>query len=147
MISKNESQLKKFLSVFLTLLIFSIPVLAQVAQSEEQRNALIDGEWQADQDTNKLLWFGVGCIGSLVGLAIASLIDPAVPQAPLLGKSPEYVASYSDAYKRKVKSIRTNYGLYGCGASILTYGLFYLILFVWFAAEAETYDYYYYYQY
>jgi len=136
-----KPNLTKFLCVSLALVIFSLPMLAEIALSQVQE-AVIEAEAQADRDTSKLLWFAVGCIGSLIGIAIASLIDSRPPQAALLGKSPEYVASYTDAYSRRCKSIRTKYGLYGCGTSIVLYGLFYLVLFVWLASEEENLYYY-----
>jgi hypothetical protein len=137
-----KPNLTKFLCVSLALVIFSLPMLAEIALSQVQ-GAVIEAEAQADRDTSKMLWFAVGCLGNIVGIAIASFIEAKAPQTALLGKSPEYVASYSDAYSRRCKSIRTKYGLYGCGTSIVLYGLLYLVLFVLLVSEESHLGYYY----
>ncbi len=44
----------------------------------------------------------------------ASIIDPPVPAAKLLGKSPEYVVFYAEAYKRNLKQKRIEATGHGC---------------------------------
>ena len=118
----------KAVCILLALVLLALPTLAEISSSQVE-DARIEAEAQATKDTSKFLWFAVGCVGGLVGIAVATLIEAKPPQAILLGKSPDYVASYTDAYTRKCKSIRTTYGLYGCGASVVLYGVFYLVLF------------------
>lgn len=51
------------------------------------------------------------CIGLAVGGSLPFIVSayhpPIVPPERLLGKSPEYVKSYSDAYKTKTRSLRS----------------------------------------
>ncbi|MDE0465743.1 MAG: hypothetical protein OYL97_01700 [Candidatus Poribacteria bacterium] len=53
------------------------------------------------------------CIGLTAGVALPFIISanqpPIVPAEMLLGKSPEYVKSYSDAYKAKIQSLRVKW--------------------------------------
>jgi len=118
----------KVLCILMALMLLALPTLAEISSSQVE-DARIEAEAQATKDTSKVLWFVVGCVGGIIGIAVATLIEAKAPQAVLLGKSPDYVASYTDAYTRKCKSIRTTYGLYGCGASVVVYGLFYLLAF------------------
>ena len=66
-------------------------------------------------------------IGSLVGGVVAGLIpaywiytyESHLPPERLLGKSPEYVASYTDAYRSKARSIRRKWGAAGAATGCL----------------------------
>jgi len=125
---KTNLNAPKAVCILLALVLLALPMLAEISSSQAE-DARIEAEAQAATDTSKILWFAVGCLGGPVGIAIAYLIESKAPQAVLLGKSPDYVASYTDAYTRKSKSIRTTFGLYGCGASVVLWGLFYLLAF------------------
>jgi len=46
-------------------------------------------------------------------------MDVNPPATRILGKSPEYVAAYSDAYKKEGKHIRTSKALTGCIIGVL----------------------------
>lgn len=124
---KFNSSPKKTFSLFLALTILVIPVLAQVDQTDFSK-ARMQAEIDAKRDANPVVYFIAGCAGSLLGLLIAQVLTPSPPQSALLGKSPEYVAAYTDVYIKKVKSIRTKYSLYGCGASVVLYGGLILII-------------------
>lgn len=137
MIKLNSIPEKTF-SLFLALTILVIPLLAQVNQTDLSQ-ARMQAEIDAKRDVKAAVWFIIGCAGSLIGLLIAQVITPSPPQAALVGKSPEYVAAYTDVYVRKVKSIRTNYSLYGCGASVVGYGVLIAVLVA--SAEEEIYYY------
>jgi len=114
---KSNSIREKAFSLFLALTILVIPLLAQVEQAGASQ-ARMQAEIDAKRDTQAAVWFILGCAGSLLGLLVAQVITATPPQAALVGKSTEYVAVYTDVYVRKVKSIRTTYSLYGCGASV-----------------------------
>lgn len=137
---KLKSITEKAFSLFLALTILAIPLLAQVDQTDLSQ-ARMQAEIDAKRDAGAAVWFIVGCAGSLLGLLIAQLSSPSPPQAALIGKSPEYVAAYTDVYVRRIKSIRTAYSLYGCGASVVFWGTIILIA----AAAADDDPYYYYY--
>jgi len=124
------------ISLFLVLSIIALPLLAQ--QSETQ-NAVREAELQAKTDANSTLWLFVGCLGGLLAIVIGQLIEPKPPQSALLGKSPEYVAAYTDAYVKKVKSVRMNNSLIGCGIGTAAWVGIYVLLI---AAASETTYYY-----
>jgi hypothetical protein len=77
---------------------------------EARRAAEID----AEAFTNSGLWFLAGCLGTAVGVIIAYVYTPSPPASRLIGKSPEYVAYYTDFYKTKAKSIQTSKAWTGC---------------------------------
>jgi hypothetical protein len=136
-----KSVFTKPIVVLLVFLIFALPVMAETAQVQAE-DAVRAAEEQAAKDTSRTLWFMVGCFGSIVGIAVASLINSQPPQAALLGKSQEYAAAYTDAYNRKTKSIRTTYGLYGCGLSVVSYALLWVVYFALLAETSSVYHYY-----
>ena len=79
---------------------------------------------------------GGGDIGGWVGVAAATslLIGtyslPALPPSGrLIGKSPEYVESYTDAYKRKTRSLRLSSTVLGASISALPASM--LLLGLW----------------
>jgi hypothetical protein len=126
------------ISLFLALAIIALPLLAQ--QSETQ-NAIREAELQAKTDANSTLWLFFGCIGSILAIALGQLIEPKPPQSSLLGKSPEYVAAYTDAYVKKVKSVRMSNSLIGCGIGTALWVGAYVLLFAAAAATTPTYYY------
>lgn len=137
-----KSVFTKPIVVLLVFLMFALPLMAEIAHVQAE-DAVRAAEEQAVKDTNRTLWFMVGCIGNIIGIAVASLVDSQPPQAALLGKSQEYASAYTDAYIRKTKSIRTTYGLYGCGASLVAYGLLWVVYFALLADMSSTHYYYY----
>lgn len=95
-------------------------------------------EQDAESDVNKRLWFGTGNLisgGTLLvfriideptpemcgaacllhGIALAGTFVYSPPPSPsrLLGKSPEYIASYAVAYKAEARKIRALWGIVG----------------------------------
>ncbi len=49
-----------------------------------------------------------------MGVVIAYVIEPNPPVMELLGKSPEYVAAYTDGYRVTAKRIQTGKAWTGC---------------------------------
>ena len=97
------------ISAFLmALLIFSIPFVALAQQYSVQAEAIAAAQRDATASTDPTFWFIVGCFGNVLGLIYANYATPSISASRLLGKSPEYVAFYSDAYKMKAKQIQTN---------------------------------------
>lgn len=60
------------------------------------------------------IWFAAGCLLGLVGLLISYLVEPKPSAIALVGKSPEYVAVYSDVYSKEVKAKNTKAAMTGC---------------------------------
>ncbi len=124
---KFKSIMEKTFSLFLALTILFIPLLAQIDQTDLTQ-ARMQAEIDAKRNANAALYFIIGCAGSIIGLLVAQLSTPSPPAIALVGKSPEYVAAYTDVYVRKIKSTRTKYSLYGCGANIIIWGAVVLIV-------------------
>ncbi len=98
---------------------------------------------QAKEDTSSLLWYSAGFVLSYWGIFAAMIIDPTPPVAELIGKSPDYIAVYTDYYMRETKRLQTRAAVWGCSTSGLA-SVASVVLFIWYC---ETYGYpnYYYY--
>ena len=121
-----------------------ITPLAVQAQNQDIQNAIIEAEAAATSATNKILWLGAGLVGSWIGLGAAFLYKPNPPAIALLGKSPDYVAVYTDAYQEKAGSIQKKYALFGCGTCLVCYILYFaLVVSVAASADPEPDPYYY----
>ena len=85
--------------------------------------AVADAEKDAAVHLNRTLWFSTGCFFPLIGPLFSQRYQPFMPTARVLGKSPQYVAFYYDAYKVKTKKLQFNWALTGCliGAPIEAY--------------------------
>lgn len=85
--------------------------------------AVADAEKDAAAHLNRTFWFSTGCFFPLIGPIFSQHYQPFMPTARVLGKSPQYVAFYYDAYKLKTKKIQFNWALAGClvGAPIEAY--------------------------
>ena len=81
---------------------------ASAAQAEDQ------ARMDARSDVKGGTWFIVGCLLGLVGWIIAYVVEPNPPATRLLGQSPDYVAVYTDAYKREGKKVQSQKALSGC---------------------------------
>lgn len=102
----------------LCFLLVTQPVIAEVLTVQAQ-DACRTAEMDADQETSGTLWFVAGCGLGILGVIGAYVIKPSPPASKLVGKSPEYVASYSDCYQAKAKSIQTTNAWYGFGAYVV----------------------------
>ena len=83
--------------------------------NNEQHQARMDGEQDADTDVSRILWIVVGFGVSLIGVLIAFVYQPSPPATRLFEKSQEYVMFYTEAYKSKVRSIQVTNTLIGLG--------------------------------
>lgn len=118
------------------ILIFGMPFIALAQQNSPQAEALLAAEQDVAANINQGLWFLGGCLGGPLALIFAYTYEPSPPASRLLGKSPEYVAFYTDAYKTKSSKLQTSRALTGCVVSSAVY----LILSVRLAsAGADTY--------
>ena len=78
-----------------------------------EKDARRDGGHQAG-----LRWFAYGAGCWVFAVIHASVNSPPVPSDRLLGKSPEYVSTYTDAYKRSIKTRRVEMSAIGWGISL-----------------------------
>ncbi|MFQ5571192.1 MAG: hypothetical protein ACE5G0_16060 [Rhodothermales bacterium] len=101
----------------------------------DPQNACSDAELQARNDTNSTVWMIGGCLATVLTLIAAQVMEPKPPASALLGQPPEYVATYTDCYKRAAKKRRTNKALTGCLIGAGAYGL---LIVLYFAAAASN---------
>lgn len=97
-------------------LVFAMMLLpTSVRNLSAQSQAATEAEAQALSDTSSTTWLAVGCLLGAVGWAYAALgHKPEPPASTLLGKSPEYVAQYRDAYKATANRRASKQALTGC---------------------------------
>ena len=117
------------LVLFMAVLVFSMPFITIAQEDSWKLEAKVVAEQDAEADTNQLLWIGGnfllslagGCVLGTVGLLGAGLYEPSPPAERLLGKSPEYVLIYADAYRGKTKHIQVRSAFIGClGGSVVS---------------------------
>ena len=109
------------LGLFLAVLMFGIPFVS-LAQQGLHVEAMVAAERDAETDTSQALWIGGtfvlaavgGCLLGSVGLLGAYIYEPPVPSHRLLGKSPEYVMFYTQAYKEKAENLQVKSSFLGC---------------------------------
>lgn len=100
--------------------------------------ASAEGVQDADADINGTLWFFAGCLIGVIGIAIAYFAEPSPPPARLMGKSAEYVAIYTGAYKTEGKSVQGRHAIYGCLVGTAVGVAIYIIIVVLVLKSAST---------
>lgn len=90
--------------------------------------AMADGERDARADLNGGLWFVVGCLVGLVGVVLGYVVEPSPPPARLLGRSPEYVWNYTQAYRHEGKQAQGKRAMTGCAVGTAATAVIYLVL-------------------
>jgi hypothetical protein len=103
-------KMKCLTAVFMALVLFFMPFLVERAYAQ-----VAEAQAQAKSDVSPILWLAIGCLLNVVGWVMAMLVtftNP--PVSSLLGKSPDYVTVYTDAYKAEAKRIQTGKALIGC---------------------------------
>jgi hypothetical protein len=102
---------KKVLLIVAVFMVF-LPVVS-IAQSIDNE-ACTQAEVDAGVDFNKQIWWAGGCLFGLIAVGVAYVVKPNPPASRLVGKSPEYVASYTDCYEDKAGSLQRTAALQGC---------------------------------
>ncbi|MGB9595139.1 MAG: hypothetical protein ACPL7B_02560 [Candidatus Poribacteria bacterium] len=126
----------KVLTTITIVMAFLILVTPILAMQDDFTAGRLAGEQAGKSRTNGVAWMAIGCLGGLLGVIIAYLYEPSPPASLLLGKSPEYVAAFTDAYKDGAKSVQAKNAWTGCIVSTLLY-VVYVVLVVA-AAESST---------
>ena len=111
----------------MAVLMFSTPFATLAQQNSVRAEAEAEAERDAEARTKKPVWFIFGCVGGILTVAYTYLYEPSVPAGALLGKSPEYVAFYTDAYTLKAKDIQMKAALGGCVTSGIAWGILIVI--------------------
>ncbi len=130
---KLKSKVFISIAIVLVFVVFATPILAQQGEIMAGRMA---GEQSAKANVNGTTWLAIGCIGGLLGVIIAYVYEPSPSSTMLLGKSPEYVAAYSDAYKMTAKKVQTGKAWTGCIVFTLVYAALYVLAIA--AADSTT---------
>ena len=119
--------MKKFVSTLIILSLIAVPV---ITLAQDAGDACLQAQMDAERDVTGPLWFGAGCLFGILGVGAAYLIEPSHSAMGLLGKSPEYVAAYTDCYKDKGRSIQTKNAWTGCLIGAATETVIYLIYYL-----------------
>ena len=130
--------------LLMALLTFGMPFVTLAQQLSVQAEAMNAAQRDAAARTNQNMWRVFGCFGGLFAVAGGYLYEPAPPASALLGKSPEYVAFYADAYTSKAKNIQTRAAIEGCVASSCVTAALYGVLIIIVAEESTSSSYYFY---
>ena len=121
--------MKKVLSTLIIISLLAVPI---ATTASDAGNACAQAQMAAKQDANGTLWFFLGCLGTVIAVALGYTLEPSPSATTLLGKSPEYVAVYTDCYKKEVKKTRGQNALFGClvtgGVYGCLYGLYVVLL-------------------
>lgn len=83
-------------------------------ESSDESQAIADAKKDVKAHFNQTLWFTTGCFLPIIGPLISQREIKTIPAARTLGKSPQYVAFYIDAYEIYMKRQRYNWALGGC---------------------------------
>ncbi len=123
---------------FTAMLTLSVPFVTLAQQNSMEEQAIAEAEADANKDVNKPLWFATGsllsgltfvplpgvysCLLPPVGLAGTYFYQPNPPAGRFIGKSPEYVAVYSETYKKEKSKLQALWATAGCasGSVVLT---------------------------
>ena len=97
-----------------------------IAQFGDSIAGKIAGEQLARANAKGNLWFMIGCIGGgcygiggIAAIIFAYVYEPPVPLYMLIGKSPEYVTAFSEAYTKTAKDIQVKKVWGGCLTSVV----------------------------
>lgn len=91
--------------------------------------AVMEATQDAQADENAALWFFAGCLLGVIGVVIAYVAEPTPPAARLMGKSPQYLAIYTNTYRSEGRSAQVRSSLWGIGTILaLTVVLIIVIL-------------------
>ena len=112
----------KYLAITLMFaIVLSIPIYAQVAQTADAQQAIIDAKRDVETRLNTNVWLIYGCFGGPFGVAYSYFQEPKPPLSALLGKTPEYVAFYTDTYVSLSKDAQMKKAMTGCGIACGAY--------------------------
>lgn len=102
---------------------YIFPEYSNEALNSVEAQAINEAERDASAHLNKLLWFTTGFSLPVIGVFLSQRNQRSIPGGRLLGKSPEYVAFYTNAYRIKMKKLRFNWSLLGCLSGTTVTGL------------------------
>ncbi len=107
------------------LMMFALPFQGTLF-AQDVATACNDAKSQAVTDTPGS-WFFAGCLGGVIGYLIAANMESNPSASQLLGKSPEYVAAYTDCYRAETKRLRAKKALNGCLVAAAAYVVYIVV--------------------
>ena len=130
---KINSMFRVF-TLFMAVMLFSMPFVAfaqEETRAEAIEAAVAAAKSDAENDVISPLWFGAGCALSAIwfflplpiysgcviapaGLAGSYFYQPAPPTERLVGKTPEYVDTYTSTYKSQRGNEQFAWAATGC---------------------------------
>ena len=128
---------KKIISVLICAFLLGNSLVFATSDSD-LISAVSEAQSDAKSNINSGLWFALGCLFPLWGNVGALLYEPSVPTMPLIGKSPEYVAAYTDTYLSESKNKQSKSAMYGCITGTVIYTVSYVGFVVAVVAASET---------
>lgn len=96
--------------------------------NNDQHQAQIAAEQDANADVVKFLWIVVGFFTTIIGLLIAYIYQPTPPATRLFEKSQEYTVFYTEVYKAKARSIQLTYTAVGLAIGAGIGILFFIVM-------------------
>jgi hypothetical protein len=115
------------------------PGYGYAPQPVDTARAVMEATQDARADENGALWFFAGCLLGLIGVVIAAVAEPTPPPARLMGKSPEYLAVYTQTYRAEGKSAQLRSSLWGVGTVVVAFVVIYVIIIVSLTKNQPTY--------
>lgn len=123
----------RLFALVMAVLIFSMPCVVLSQQTNDAVQAIA----QAKNDVKEPFgWFAgsfltsvaFGCLGGSVVIATSQVIPAEAPTYRLMGKSPDYVNAYANAYKKEVKQKRLIHTSTGCiaGSAVAAWLVLYI---------------------
>jgi hypothetical protein len=104
------------------------PVYAPPPPPVDAARAAMEATQDAQADSNGVMWFFAGCLLGIIGVVIAALVDPWPPPSRMMGKSPEYLAIYTNTYKSVGHSAQLHAALWGLGTVVILYVVLIVVL-------------------
>lgn len=133
------------LAFFMVVTIFSTPIFG-FAQRNNRRQAnriaanglqqaRIEAQRDAEADANQLAWGAGSCVLGTVGACLLGSVgvigayayQPAPPPSRFVGKSPQYIESYTRAYKTKIRRLQLRSSAIGCVGGTVISGILWRI--------------------
>ena len=104
----------KLISVVMALLVFSMPCVT-LAQPSEAQQAAIDARNDAKHNVDRFAWGAYGFSCGIIAIPHALIGKPEIPYDRVIGKSPQYVNTYTIVYRQHAKRRRIQAAAIGCG--------------------------------
>lgn len=83
---------------------------------------MLDGRIDAIGDVNGFKWFGCGCTFLYLGVGAALIAVPSPKQDRFMGKSQDYIWSYTKQYKKTRRGQQTKWAAIGCATTTVMLG-------------------------